>query len=510
MKLILWRYKLGNRKDRATQCFLKMAYEVDIRSSRVNPKFLHGNSTSHTWAFSAIAELIDNAYDPDVNAAEIRIDTRVINGTVCLTFVDNGNGMTQDKLHKMLSFGYCDKKQIEGEIKPIGYYGNGFKSGSMRLGKDAIVFTKHKESMSVGLLSQTFLTNINAYTVLVPIVTWELPSNILLVLGKRKIDRTTTCNLNAILQHSIFKTEEELLDELSGFGIGHGTSIIIYNLRMTNNNLELDFASDPYDIRNPETSIIDLTSIERPTTACQHEYRRSLREYCSILYLKPRMKIVIRGKKVKTKLMSKSLSQTEKDRYKPTWLEYRIHYTFGFTSSKNPEDCGIMMYHNNRLIKAFEKVGYQKQPNGLGMGVIGVVEANFLEPIHNKQDFNMTAKYSAFITNVSKKLNDYWSEKMYGDSAQNRTSKEKKLPDWTWAQCDNCLQWRRLPAGIIAEDLPEKWYCHLNPDASFNRCDIPEEPENEDEALKKPVYKKTYKRKLKEKKQAEEYGKASS
>ncbi|KAK3594492.1 hypothetical protein CHS0354_030012 [Potamilus streckersoni] len=149
-----------------------------IRSSRVSPAFLHGNSTSHTWAFSAIAELIDNAYDPDVNAAELRIDTRIINGTVCLTFVDNGNGMTQEKLHKMLSFGYCEKKQI-GKIRPIGYYGNGFKSGSMRLGKDAIVFTRNKDSMSVGLLSQTFLKNINADSVLVPIVTWDLPSNIL-------------------------------------------------------------------------------------------------------------------------------------------------------------------------------------------------------------------------------------------------------------------------------------------------------------------------------------------
>ena len=45
-------------------------------------------------------------------------------------------------------------------IKPIGHYGNGFKSGSMRLGKDAIVFTKQKETMSVGFLSQTFLKQV--------------------------------------------------------------------------------------------------------------------------------------------------------------------------------------------------------------------------------------------------------------------------------------------------------------------------------------------------------------
>lgn len=41
------------------------------------------------------------------------------------------------------------------------------------------------------------------------------------------------------------------------------------------------------------------------------------------------MKIVLRGQKVKTKLISKSLSQTEVDVYKPTWL---ISFMFVTTS----------------------------------------------------------------------------------------------------------------------------------------------------------------------------------
>jgi nitrogen fixation/metabolism regulation signal transduction histidine kinase len=44
----------------------------------------------------------DNAYDPDVNAKQIWIDKTVISDHICLTFTDNGNGMTADKLHKML------------------------------------------------------------------------------------------------------------------------------------------------------------------------------------------------------------------------------------------------------------------------------------------------------------------------------------------------------------------------------------------------------------------------
>lgn len=44
-----------------------------------------------------------------------------------LTFTDNGQGMTPQVLHRMLSFGYCDKVEVNGH-KPIGHYGNGFKS----------------------------------------------------------------------------------------------------------------------------------------------------------------------------------------------------------------------------------------------------------------------------------------------------------------------------------------------------------------------------------------------
>jgi hypothetical protein len=57
--------------------------------------------------------------------------------------------------------------------KPVGHYGNGFKSGSMRLGKDAIVFTVKEETMSVGFLSQSYLAAIQAETILVPIVSWK-------------------------------------------------------------------------------------------------------------------------------------------------------------------------------------------------------------------------------------------------------------------------------------------------------------------------------------------------
>lgn len=70
------------------------------------------------------------------------------------------------------SFGYSDKTAVNG-LEPIGIYGNGFKSGSMRLGRDAIVFSKSKTTSCVGMLSQTYLETIDAHQIIVPIVCFE-------------------------------------------------------------------------------------------------------------------------------------------------------------------------------------------------------------------------------------------------------------------------------------------------------------------------------------------------
>ncbi|NXF51938.1 MORC3 protein, partial [Oceanites oceanicus] len=456
------------------------------------PKFLHTNSTSHTWPFSAIAELIDNAYDPDVSAKQIWIDKTVINDNICLTFTDNGNGMNSEKLHKMLSFGFSEKSVMNGRV-PVGLYGNGFKSGSMRLGKDAIVFTKNGETMSVGLLSQTFLEVTKAEHVMVPIVTFN-NQHILTTISESKN------SLKAILTHSLFSTEEKLLAELDAIIGKKGTRIIIWNLRRDKNEkTEFDFDKDKYDIRIPE----DLDETGKRGYKKQErldqivpESDYSLRAYCSILYLKPTMQIILRGQKVKTQLVSKSLAFIERDIYRPKFLNAKtVRITFGF-NCRNKDHYGIMMYHKNRLIKAYERVGCQLKANNMGVGVVGIIECNFLKPTHNKQDFDYTNEYRLTIAALGEKLNDYWNEMKTKKNEEYPLAlpveEIQKQPDQTWVQCDACLKWRKLPDGI--EHLPEKWYCSLNPDPQFRNCNVPEEPEDDD--LIHPTYEKTYKKKL--------------
>ncbi|XP_077393508.1 MORC family CW-type zinc finger protein 3a [Festucalex cinctus] len=467
--------------------------------STLSPKYLHTNSTSHTWPFSAIAELIDNACDPDVMANAFWIDKTVVKGHECLSFMDNGNGLDHEAMHKMLSFGYSDKVPVNG-VMPIGMYGNGFKSGSMRLGRDAIVFSRSNNASCVGMLSQTYLKEINAQQIVVPIVCFEHTDRNLCVKEEHQ------ASLQDILQYSPFKTETDLLTEISAItstcsNMTTGTRIIIWNLRRTSTGaLEFDFQADRYDIQIPSDVYEELNrSCERiPSHVPESVY--SLRAYCSILYLKPRMHVVVRGQKVKTQLIAKSLAKSKTDHYKPMSLTKRVPIIFGY-NTKSREHYGIMMYHKNRLIKAYERIGCQLKPNSKGVGVIGVIECNFLEPMHNKQSFIENDKYRKTMSSLTIKLDEYCNEIRYsltgGNSSRNvEVDDISKRPDQNWVMCEHCRKWRKLPDGIDCSRLPDSWLCHMNPDPQFRNCEVEEEAQDSDDD--QPSYKKTYKQKERE------------
>ncbi|XP_053352823.1 MORC family CW-type zinc finger protein 3-like [Clarias gariepinus] len=466
-----------------------------ILLSSLSPQYLHSNSTSHTWPFSAIAELIDNAYDPDVSAKQFWINKTVFKEQDCLIFMDNGKGMDYDKMHKMLSFGFSDKQTIRGHV-PVGLYGNGFKSGSMRLGKDAIVFSKKASTMCVGLLSQTYLEKIGAQNIMVPIVMFT------------KTGQTVSAapehaeSLYDILTHSLFNTKEELISEFSVIDrfctSPSGTRIIIWNLQRTpSGELEYNFR-DPNDIQLP----VDVYKGSREKFRRQAwggmsvpESEYSLRAYCSILYLKPRMQIILQGLKVETQYVEKTLAKVFTDTYKPvclTSIKKAITITFGY-NTKSKEHYGLMMYHKNRLIKAYERVACQRGGNNRGEGIIGVIVCNHLTPIHNKQDFEKNEEYWRTMSSVGKKLEEYWKQVhfIHDTKCNGRLEDTVEQPDQQWVQCDACLKWRKLPDGVDPKKLPKRWLCLMNPDPKYRSCTDEEEPEDSNDGQHR--YQKTYK-----------------
>ncbi|KAL5213805.1 hypothetical protein ABZP36_002957 [Zizania latifolia] len=392
---------------------------------RVHPKFLHSNATSHKWALGAVAELMDNSLDEVINGATyVNIDMLENNKdkTRMLLVEDDGGGMDPDKMRQCMSLGYSVKSKV---ASTIGQYGNGFKTSTMRLGADVLVFSRSggkdgkRPTQSIGMLSYTFLRSTNKEDIVVPMIDYENKQG-----WKRKL-RTTFADWNTCLQTIItwspYSTEAELLEQFSSIK-EQGTRIIIYNLwEDDEGELELDFDADIHDIQirgaNRDEKNIQMAK-KFPNSKHFLTYKHSLRSYASILYLRVPsfFQMILRGKEIEHHNIVTDMMLKKEVKYKPVApnglpkdSNMVADVTIGFVKdAKHHIDVqGFNVYHKNRLIKPFWRV-WTAAGSG-GRGVIGVLEANFIEPAHDKQDFERTTLLARLEARLVHMQKDYWS-----------------------------------------------------------------------------------------------------
>lgn len=389
---------------------------------RIHPKFLHSNATSHKWAFGAIAELLDNAVDEVQNGATFVSINKISNphnGDPALVVQDDGGGMDPESLRRCMSFGFSDKQSGS----TIGQYGNGFKTSTMRLGADAIVFSscmkRSKSTWSIGLLSYTFLRQTGCDDIVVPVVDYEFNSATGAFVHLLRIDeKQFSSNLTTLLKWSPFHTEAELLKQFDAIG-PHGTKIIVFNLWHNDDGvMELDFKTDSEDILitggHAEQKKVKKCNTEAELTqkSVASRYQYSLRVYSSILYLKlpQNFKILLRGLEVEPHHIITDLMYIECIRYKPQVdinQEVIVDTTIGFMNgAPNINVHGFNVYHKNRLILPFWKVAHNSY--GKGRGVVGVLEANFIKPTHDKQDFERSGIYQKLELRLKDMTYEYW------------------------------------------------------------------------------------------------------
>ncbi|XP_065852635.1 protein MICRORCHIDIA 2-like [Euphorbia lathyris] len=392
----------------------------ELEHARVHPKFLHSNATSHKWAFGAIAELMDNAVDEIHNGATfLKVDKFNImkDNSPALVFQDDGGGMGPDSLRKCMSLGYSSKKSNT----TIGQYGNGFKTSTMRLGADALVFsrTSHasKATQSVGLLSYTFLRKTGQDDVIVPMIDFDISGHWVEPIIYSSQDDWSS-NLKTILEWSPFTSKDELMQQFEDIG-PHGTKIVIYNLWLNDEGIyELSFDDDDEDIRlRDEANHGEKRKVHKKVVELQshisYRCRYSLRAYASILYLRKftNFSIILRGKPVQQFNIADDLKYSKKVSYRPqlrmALQEVTVDTTIGFIKEA-PElaVCGFNVYHKNRLIRPFWKV--TSEGASKGNGVVGVLEANFIEPAHDKQDFERSPLFIRLEAKLKQIQMEYW------------------------------------------------------------------------------------------------------
>ncbi|KAK3043219.1 hypothetical protein RJ639_002462, partial [Escallonia herrerae] len=422
---------------------------------RVHPRFLHSNATSHKWVLGAFAELLDNSLDEVCNGATfVNIDMikNKKDGNKMLLIEDNGGGMDPDKMRQCMSLGYSLKSKVAdtiGQCKSKIYKfdystqlcfsfeynvvfttvlflpdGNGFKTSTMRLGADVIVFSRcsgrdgNRPTQSIGLLSYTFLRSTGKEDIVVPMLDYGRSAQ-----DWKKITRSSAGdwnrNVETIVQWSPFSSEADLLRQFNRMK-DHGTLVVIYNLWEDDQGLlELDFDTDQHDIQirgvNRDDKNIQMAQ-QYPNSRHYLTYRHSLRSYASILYLRipPGFRVILRGKDVEHHNIVNDMMMTQQVTYRPNSAAEGMSkdmvavVTMGFVKdAKSHIDVqGFNVYHKNRLIKPFWRLW---NPAGSGgRGVIGVLEANFVEPAHDKQGFERTIVLSRLEARLIQMQKTYW------------------------------------------------------------------------------------------------------
>ncbi|KAI5948502.1 MORC family CW-type zinc finger protein 1 [Manis javanica] len=433
---------------------------ADLQRAQLHLDFIHANSTTHSFLFGALAELLDNARDAGAARLDVfSVDNEKLQGGFMLCLLDDGCGMSPEEASDIIYFG-ASKKRLS-TLKFIGQYGNGLKSGSMRIGKDFILFTKKEETMTCVFFSQTFCEREGLSEVVVPIPSWLTRTRESVTDDPQKF----STELSIIYKYSPFKTEAELMQQFDVIYGKCGTLLVIYNLKLLlSGEPELDVKTDKEDI------LVAGDSEDFPE-------RWSFRAYTSVLYFNPWMRIFIQAKKVKTKHLyyclykprkylyvtssfkgafknevkkaeeevkiaesvlkeaqitvnqpnTTSLSSPAKDilqkamedveakrkilREKQRELrKARTLSLFFGVNIENRSQAGMFIYSNNRLIKMHEKVGPQlKLKSLLGDGVVGIVNIplEIMEPSHNKQGFFNVQEYNHLLKVMGQYLVQY-------------------------------------------------------------------------------------------------------
>ncbi|XP_036382795.1 ATPase MORC2 isoform X2 [Megalops cyprinoides] len=271
-----------------------------LNRAQLTFEYLHTNSTTHEFLFGALAELVDNARDANATRIDIYTEKRPeLRGGYMLCFLDDGTGMDPNEATHVIQFGKSSKRSPESTH--IGQYGNGLKSGSMRIGKDFILFTKKENMLTCLFLSRTFHEEEGLDEVIVPLPTWDNQNKQPVTQDPEKFAIET----ELIYKYSPFKTEAQLMEQFQKIEGQSGTLVIIYNLKL------MDTTAPELDV---ETDHKDILMAGTPPEGVKPE-RRSFRAYAAVLYIDPRMRIFIQGHKVRTKRLSCCL-------YKPRVYKY--------------------------------------------------------------------------------------------------------------------------------------------------------------------------------------------
>lgn len=451
-----------------------------------HPSYLKTLGQAHSsWIFGAIAELVDNARDAKATKLEISINmvySKAADKDIpMLSVIDDGHGMSHADIQRMISFGH-GQAQVD-DPNHIGRYGIGFKTGAMRLGKDALVITQTTKSRSIAFLSQSL--NEEKDNLEIPIVSYHRHGQYMEVDTSVQNENAAKSYLKIIKQYSPF--DKYLIGAKVGIfgGNGTGTQIYIWNLDEWGSAYSLQWEDGIAGGSSFHQGGISIRSKRIRSRPGQISHKvpldYCLKSYLEVIFLDPRMKIYVQGALVKSRPLAKSLNKTIVE--KGTILGNPVQLILGRSQLEWEQvNCGIFLYWHGRLIEAYKRVGSMIHNGDCGRGIIGVIDVtNLMDDsnghvwVHNnKQGFQDCEAYAVLEQWLGGKADEYLDR--YVDKIQLRKGNAQYKPDHEWVQCEKCRKWRMLNTDFDSKTLPSQWFCYMKP--FLGSCEMPEEVES--------------------------------
>ncbi|XP_076937812.1 uncharacterized protein LOC143605667 [Bidens hawaiensis] len=448
-----------------------------------HPSYLKTLGQSHSdWIFGAIAEFVDNSRDAKATMFDISIDMiyfSIVDKEIpMLAIVDDGHEMSHEEIMKMVSFGR--KQPDSSDPNYIGRYGVGFKTGTMRLGRDALVLTQTTNSRSIAFLSQSL--NEGKDNIEIPIVTYSRKGQYMEVDTNVQTGTSSKNNLKAIKEFSPF--DKFLIGEKAGLfnRQGTGTQIYIWNLDEWGSTYSLEWVNGMNGVSSFDQGDIYIRS-RRPRSRLGQMTKQvpldySLRSYLEVIFLDPRMKIKVQGSLVKSRPLAKFLHKTSIEN--GFVLGKPVELILGHAQLDLEQgNCGIFVYWHGRLIEAYKRVGCMIHNGEKSHGIVGVIDVtNVMDDcngkvwVHNnKQSFVDCEPYAFLEDWLSKKVDEYLDNTI--DKVNVKKGGERYKPDREWVQCNKCRKWRTLPVDFDSKTLPLEWFCYMKP--VNGKCEMPEQ-----------------------------------
>ncbi|CAL2051985.1 unnamed protein product [Caenorhabditis brenneri] len=266
-----------------------------LERAKVALKQLEASSSIHTDPIGAIAELADNSYDAQaqnfhIDWKEQRVRQEGSNADqamVTLEFLDDGSGMSRKEALNIISFGHSQKTASQ-----IGRYGVGLKAGAFHLGREFLLLTKKDGIHTIMMISHAFHeANQLTDSILVPCPSFDQDF--------RPFFDYSAPPSEVQSRHDMGRHETELalIKDFAPYGklpvkelfrkipTDSGTMVIVDKLRRSltgESMLNPEFAND-----------IRCRDEDLPP------HKKSLRKFLEVLYLKPKMKIYLRGEQVR-------------------------------------------------------------------------------------------------------------------------------------------------------------------------------------------------------------------